>query len=552
MKKKFLSCLLVLCMMFSLLSITTVFASGIVDSGTCGEKLTWSLDSDGVLTISGTGDMTDAPWSNYQGNIKKVVFNEGVTSVCDEAFGAFSIEVIEFADSIKTIGNDAFYGTQIKELNLPSELISIGQWAFDNCQELKNVIAKDKLQEIKSGAFSNCSSLDTFDVPKSVTSISLNAFSNCTSLSEINVDDENQFYSSVDGVLYNKEKTELVLYIDRPDRRTFNVLASVEKIGFGTLSNCQNLNTITVEVGNKNFYSENGILFDKNDVIYAYPAGKTDTNYHFPDKVYNIGHYAFKGCKNLKEITLNNHIQEIGNGAFSNCINICNMSLPETVISVGEIAFSDCKSLKTINLPQSIEKIGGGAFDGCRSLETIKIPTKVSIIDYCTFRNCSSLKEIKIPLTVKKIGTQAFWQCSQLTDIVLNNNISIIASGAFYNCPISDVYYIGTKDEWDKITIENENDPLKNATIHYNYVCTNTSVTKEGETTKISVAPANAPIGTYILVGLYKNGRFIDVATAVYDGNDITVKTTKDFDNIKVMMWQNLQNLLPVCSPEEL
>lgn len=550
--KRIFSGLLVLCMLAALLPTMTVFASEVVDSGACGENLTWSLDSDGTLTVSGTGDMTSAPWSSHQGDIKKVVFDDGVTSICDEAFGAFSIEVIEFADSIKTIGNDAFYSTHIKELNLPSELISIGQWAFDNCQELKNVIAKDKLQEIKSGAFSNCSSLTAFNVPKSVTSISLNAFSNCTSLSAINVDSENLTYSSVDGVLYNKEKTELILYIDRPDRKTFNVLASVEKIGYTTLANCQNLNAITVEVGNKNFYSENGILFDKNNVIYTYPAGKTDTNYIIPDKVYNIGNYAFKGCKNLKEITLNNHIQKIGNGAFSNCISICNFNLPETVISIGENAFSGCKNLKTINLPQSIEKIGGGAFDGCGSLETIKIPTKVSIIDYCTFRNCSSLKEIKIPLTVEKIGTQAFWQCSQLTDVVLNNNISVIGSGAFDYCPISDVYYIGTEDEWNKITIENENDPLTKATIHYNYVCTNTSVTKEGDETIISVIPANAPKGVNILVGLYKNGQFADVAVAEYNGTEITVKTKTDFDEIKVMMWNDLKTLSPICSPEEL
>ncbi len=226
--------------------------------------------------------------------------------------------------------------------------------------------------------------------------------------------------------------------------------------------------------------------------------------------------------------------------------------MPETVISIGEQAFNGCINLKTINLPESIEKIGGAAFDGCSSLESIKLPTKIKIIYDCTFRNCSSLKEIKIPLTVENIYQQAFGQCSQLTDIVLNNNISFIDYSAFYKCPISNVYYIGTEDEWNKINIKYGNDPLKNATIHYNYVCTNTSVTKEGETTTISVAPANAPNGVSILVGLYKNGQFVDIATAVYDGNDITVKTTKDFDNIKVMMWQNLQNLSPVCRPEEL
>ncbi len=307
MKKKFLSCLLVLCMMLSLLPMTTVFASDIVDSGTCGENLTWSLDSDGVFTISGMGDMTSAPWAEeyeYQSSIKKVVFKEGVTSVCDNAFGAYSIEVIEFADSIKTIGTNAFHSTQIKELNLPSELISIGQWAFDNCQKLKNVIAKNKLQEIKYGAFSNCYALVSFNVPKSVTSISSGVFTDCLSLSEINVDDENLNYSSLDGVLYNKEKTELLTYIDRPDRKTFNVLASVEKIGFSALANCQNLCAITVESGNKNFYSENGVLFDKNNNIFAYPAGKTDTNYALPDSVYSIGLRAFMGCKNLQQITL--------------------------------------------------------------------------------------------------------------------------------------------------------------------------------------------------------------------------------------------------------
>ena len=263
--------------------------------------------------------------------------------------------------------------------------------------------------------------------------------------------------------------------------------------------------------------------------LYAYPAGKTDTHYTIPENVTTIGWYAFRDCTNLDSISFNEQVQEIGGSAFYGCT-----------------------ALTTINLPESVTEIGGAAFENCYSLNSVRLSSNIKVIEYFTFRNCSNLQKIKIPLAVEKIGREAFRQCSKLTDIVFGNNVSVIESGAFYNCPISDVCYMGTEDEWNKITVENENDPLTKATIHCNYVCTNTSVTKEGDETIISVIPANAPTGVSILVGLYRNGQFADVAVAEYNGTEITVKTKSDFDKIKVMMWNDLKTMSPICSPEEL
>lgn len=120
---------------------------------------------------------------------------------------------------------------------------------------------QNRLQTIESCAFGFCNSLKVVNIPESVTKIDINAFYDCTSLSAIEVNENNKSYASVDGILYNKEKTKLITYFDTPERTDFTILSSVESINGVAFSGCKNLKNIYVSENNPYFYSVDGVLF---------------------------------------------------------------------------------------------------------------------------------------------------------------------------------------------------------------------------------------------------------------------------------------------------
>ena len=196
MKKQVLSGLLVLCLIFSLLPVSA-FADT-AKSGTCGDNLTWTLQ-DGVLTISGTGNMknysmqkvndkyiTTAPWGEYYDTIKSVVIEAGVTSIGDYAFyKCSSLASVTIPDSVTSIGSSAFsFCSSLASVTIPDSVTTIGDWAFYNCSSLTSVTIPDSVTSIGSSVFYNCSSLASVTIPDSVTSIGDYAFYKCSKLKD--------------------------------------------------------------------------------------------------------------------------------------------------------------------------------------------------------------------------------------------------------------------------------------------------------------------------------------------------------------------------------
>ena len=217
MKKRIFSFVLAVLMIASLLPATAL-AVDIVDSGTCGAKgsnLTWTLDSEGVLTISGSGDMhgygsSDAPWYGSRSRVKSAVIAEGVTSIGESAFencrsltsvtipnsvtsigwSAFfyckSLTSVTIPDSVTSVGAYAFLGcTSLTSVTIPNSVTSIGGCAFDECWSLTSVTIPDSVTSIGDSAFASCTSLTSVTIPDSVTSIGGSAFYNCTSLTDV-------------------------------------------------------------------------------------------------------------------------------------------------------------------------------------------------------------------------------------------------------------------------------------------------------------------------------------------------------------------------------
>ena len=272
MKKRIFSFVLAVLMIASLLPATAL-AVDIVDSGTCGAKgsnLTWTLDSEGVLTISGSGDMhgygsSDAPWYGSRSRVKSAVIAEGVTSIGESAF--------ENCRSLTSV-------------TIPNSVTSIGGCAFDECWSLTSVTIPDSVTSIGDSAFASCTSLTSVTIPDSVTSIGGGAFAWCTSLTGIWVTEGNSHYSSdASGVLFSKDKTTLVQY---PGAfAAYAIPDSVTSIGAGAFGGCTSLTSVTI-----------------------------------PDSVTSIGQHAFNGCRSLTSVTIPDGVTSIGDGAFASCTSL--------------------------------------------------------------------------------------------------------------------------------------------------------------------------------------------------------------------------------------
>lgn len=252
----------------------------VVASGTCGENLTWTLDNNGQLLIKGTGKMDDwessedTPWYANRDQIKSVYINSGVTSIGNFAFewcgenltsvtigngvtsigeSAFyscaSLTSVTIGNSVTSIGESAFYECgSLTSVTIPDSVISIGDWAFGWCASLTGVTIPDSVTSIGCEAFSYCYSLTSVHIGRGVTSIGAGLFYVCSSLTEIAVDADNTTYSSLEGVLFNKDQTTLVQY---PGGKSgaYTIPDSVTRIGERAFQTCDSLTSVTIGIG---------------------------------------------------------------------------------------------------------------------------------------------------------------------------------------------------------------------------------------------------------------------------------------------------------------
>ena len=337
----------------------TARAAEIVDSGTCGENLTWVLDSEGTLTISGTGEMEDynCPWVDQRSFIQAVIISEGVTSIGDTAFYQCSkLSSVSLPDSLESIGSSAFAMSSLKSVSLPPKLTTIGFDAFSSTP------------------------IQSVTIPKGVQDISANPFSYCGKLAEILVEDGNEKYYSLDGVLfrYFSYSAELVSFPGNYPETSYTVPDTLNVIQNGTM---------------------------------------------ISPKVDSIGSHAFHHCQNLKSVVLPDTVEEIGWYAFGYCSNLKNVAIPDKMDRIESSAFSRCEKLSEIKLPDGIASIEWGTFDGCSVLSAITIPTSIIKIEASAFDDCKSLSDVYFP------GTEENWAAIDIH----NRNDSLLDATIHYN-----------------------------------------------------------------------------------------------------------------------
>ena len=352
--------------------------------------------------------------------------NKVTITGCDKsAKGAITIPSEIDGKSVTSIEGAAFLGcTGLTSITIPNSVTSIGYAAFEDCTGLTSITIPNSVTSIGNSAFDGCTGLTSITIPNSVTSIGVTAFDGCTGLTSINVTSGNNYYSDNNGVLFNKKKTELI----------------------------------------------------------RYPEGKSQTSYTIPDSVTSIGWEAFERCTGLTSITIPDSVTSIGATAFDGCTGLTSITIPDSVTSIGDLAFQDCTDLTSINVASgnNYYSDNNGVLFNKKKTELIRypegksqtsytIPNSVTRIGSHAFFYCTGLTSITIPNSVTSIGWEAFEDCTGLTSITIPNSVTSIGDWAFRGCTgLKDVYYTGSKDEWEAISIGAGNGCLLNATIHYN------------------------------------------------------------------------------------
>ncbi|MGN0467227.1 MAG: leucine-rich repeat protein [Acutalibacteraceae bacterium] len=350
----------------------------VIASGTCGDSLTWTLNLKNVLEISGTGEMYDydfssssynpSPWYEHKDEITSVVVNDGTENIGVSAFrnlakvtsvnlpqtikaidgNAFYdcelLQTVTIPNSVESIGYGAFeYCNSLTTVTIPDCVTAIGECAFYSCRNLQSVKLSDSLTEIDDYVFGYCAKLESVFVSAGVRTISAGAFYGCSELAEINVHENNEEYASVDGVLFNKDKTEILLYPVGKTESTYTIPESVVTIGASSFSNSK-LSSIII-----------------------------------PGTVRTIGAYAF-ASGNLENVEIKEGVLSIGSYAFSNCKSLSGVVLPDSLTEISSDVFYSCENLKSLTVPGSVKKFGSYALYGCYALEFVKFLNPETII----------------------------------------------------------------------------------------------------------------------------------------------------------------------------
>lgn len=481
----------------------------LIDSGECGKDLQWKLTSDGVLSITGTGPMTNweytyispygnwAPWNQYRLDIRTVDISSGVTSIGSYAFNSCinvtdiripaSLEVmgkyafggglrrnlyindltawckIDFKsresaplrtyggnlyingekteeliipNGIAEIGNFSFSGIDFKSVKIPEGVSMIGGyafasndirntleyvelpesldvikgWAFYGCGGLKNIVLPTNISTIDENAFCDTGLID-ITVPGSVNTISAGAFSSCDNLENVVI---------LNGVVSIDE--EAFAFSDKLAHVV--IPSSVTSIASDAFSYCKSLTKIELSNDNSSFTLKDGAVFSKNlGKLIIFPAMHNTSSFAIPDVTTTIADYAFQNSNNLKEVII-----------------------PDSITSIGTYAFSYSQNLASVTIPGTIEEI-----------------------QYCTFAYSPGLIDVKIKSGIHTIGNWAFRECTNLRTVTIPRSVESIRDYAFYDCnSLSDVYYMGSEEEWGEIYIGSSNSCLLNANIHFN------------------------------------------------------------------------------------
>lgn len=386
---------------------------------------------------------------------------------------------------VSSIGSRAFFQSRITIVTIPNSVTSIGNMAFKGCDSLSSIIVAndnpyycsingvllDKHQTtlikcpcgmngsyiipnevtyIGNEAFSHCLGLTSIVIPNSVTSIAIGAFYGCKSLTSIIVAKDNLYYCSIDGVLFNKQRTTLI-HCPTGKQGVYTIPNSVTSIEHYAFMDCLGLTSVFIpdgvtSIGKNAFYNVLNVVYFGHDT--GSPWGARFVNSHIE------GNFVYSdetkrcllACSTVAqgELVIPDGIINIADEAFSGCSDVTSITIPQSVTSIGDMAFANCSSLESITIPNSVTRIGSGAFMLCNRLTSVIISNSVTNLDDYTFHYCHNLKDVTIPNTITYIGRGAFENCYSLMNVNIPNSVTYIEEDAFWRV-VNIVYYGSAK-----------------------------------------------------------------------------------------------------------
>ena len=307
----------------------------------------------------------------------------------------------------------------------PSTVESIAAGAFQGNTTIQSVTLPDSVKTVKDTVFSGCTKLATVSIGSGLESLGDKVFHDCSALVSFTVSAENPYFSSADGVLFDKAKTELILYPAAKTGDSYTLPSTVRSIGEYAFYGNDTVATVTLADVTESI--------DDNAFLWCVGLTTVVTG----SKLTEIGDSAFNTCGNLTTIDLST-VRSIGNRAFAGCSKISAADL-SSAEEIGDSAFEGCSALTVITLPASVEEIKYGVFSGCSSIEAVKIGDGPASIGNLAFYGCAKLESIVIPDSVGTIGESAFAECTSLTDVTIGNGTKSIAKNAFYKAPIATI-----------------------------------------------------------------------------------------------------------------
>ena len=471
----------------------TISASQVIEkpSGTCGANLTWTFEK-GVLTISGTGEMTNygrqtgAPWYSLNDSIISVTFGDGITSIGDYAFyDCASLISMTIPNSVTSIGINAFSGCSgLTSITIPNNISSIGSPAFSGCIGLTsinvesgnavydsrnncnaiietstnrlivgcvNTIIPNNVTSIGHSAFRGCSNLPSVTIPNNVTNIESNAFYGCSGLTSV------KFTNPTPPTIYSTKSfhgTTCDFYVPMGTKNAYVSALNNNIFNNDTISASRVIELPSGTCGaNLTWTLENGVLTisgigEMNNWSWTtapwYSYKDSIISVIIPNSVTTIGKYAFYDCSGLTSVTIPNSVTSIGYGAFSGCLGLTSI-----IVESGNTSYdsrNNCNAIietatntlltgcQNTIIPSSVTIIGSSAFYDCSGLTSVTIPNSVTSIGYGAFSGCSGLTSVTIPNSVTSIGDETFSNCSGLTSVTIPNGVTSIGRAAFARC----------------------------------------------------------------------------------------------------------------------
>ncbi len=337
------------------------YNGGYCGSENGGRNVAWMLDEQGVLMISGTGDMKDflgyaRPW-DYKA-VKSLIVNQGVTNISRWAFrDCANMTEAHIADSVTSIGDTAFSGcASLTSVDLPDNLQAIGYYAFGNCSSLTRVVIPQGVAVIEQSAFEWCESLESVSIPDALISIGDEAFNCCKALTDIELPiglksiGERAFAScenlSAVQLPEGLERLGAEAFYGCGALREIFIPASVSQIDYNPFQFCSQIRSIGVSSANSAYRAVDGALYTADMELVAWPAGRGG-KVELPEGVARVGAYAFASCGGMTSVSFPNSLTSIGERAFVGCFNLSKLIIPKDVISIGTEAL-DCYNLKDV------------------------------------------------------------------------------------------------------------------------------------------------------------------------------------------------------------